>query len=487
MAETGRIFISYRRGDDAGFTQALFQRLENEFSSDNVFMDVEGHIKPGDDFVRVIDAKIATADVFLAIIGPRWSELMAPRVNDVDDFLQIEIRSALEQQKRVIPVLVGGAKMPHVDIFPPSVSALARRNAVGLRPDRFKADCQGLITAIKDLLVSAAAERALVSEEEKRAAELAKRANDEAVAQRLADADRVARDQALSGLSSEEIRKAEELANWKFVEGRVNVGELRDHLARFQNGVTSRYAMAKLEELLWSQTSARGDEGSLRAFLEEFPNGSYASIASKKLGDLRGDAQKRQRARTAYKGLQAEGAARLVARIAPALILGVLGAIGGAISYEPRFFSTIHFGDSTIDVLPGIIAGLLVGGVLIFFELAPKFRIAIAGLLTSILWFAADVVGTMYMASSSPPEVIAWGCLNAVAALAGLVVGTDLARRPLLILVGVVIGGLAGLAYYRPTPESESLMPPLLMAAVQMSAIMAWVGFLAGSLIRDRS
>ena len=29
---SGKIFINYRRGDDAGFTQALYQRLETEFT-----------------------------------------------------------------------------------------------------------------------------------------------------------------------------------------------------------------------------------------------------------------------------------------------------------------------------------------------------------------------------------------------------------------------------------------------------------------------
>ncbi len=43
----GKIFISYRRDDDPGFAQALYLRLEQEFGGENLFMDVEGHIKPG--------------------------------------------------------------------------------------------------------------------------------------------------------------------------------------------------------------------------------------------------------------------------------------------------------------------------------------------------------------------------------------------------------------------------------------------------------
>jgi len=44
-------------------------RLEDEFSEDNLFMDVEGHIKPGDDFVHVLDEQVGKADVLLAVIG----------------------------------------------------------------------------------------------------------------------------------------------------------------------------------------------------------------------------------------------------------------------------------------------------------------------------------------------------------------------------------------------------------------------------------
>jgi hypothetical protein len=42
-------------------------------------MDVEGHIKPGDDFVAVLNAQVAACDVLLAVIGPRWSDLLTAR------------------------------------------------------------------------------------------------------------------------------------------------------------------------------------------------------------------------------------------------------------------------------------------------------------------------------------------------------------------------------------------------------------------------
>ncbi|MGO9484185.1 MAG: hypothetical protein ACLPX9_06340, partial [Rhodomicrobium sp.] len=70
---SGKIFINYRRGDDPGFTTALYMRLEEEFGKDRLFMDVEGGIKPGDDFVEVLGAQVAQCDVLLAIVGPRWA------------------------------------------------------------------------------------------------------------------------------------------------------------------------------------------------------------------------------------------------------------------------------------------------------------------------------------------------------------------------------------------------------------------------------
>jgi hypothetical protein len=74
-------------------------------------MDVEGSIKPGDEFVAVLNSQVAETDLLLAVIGPRWSELLAARANAPYDFVAIEIKAALENNKRVIPVAVGGGSI----------------------------------------------------------------------------------------------------------------------------------------------------------------------------------------------------------------------------------------------------------------------------------------------------------------------------------------------------------------------------------------
>jgi hypothetical protein len=149
----GKIFINYRRGDEPGYTQALFQRLEAEFGRSQLFMDVEGYIKPGDNFVRVLEEKVAECDILLAIIGPRWidicDEKQQRRLENKDDFVRIEIVSALEQGKRVIPVLVANARMPSRQELPEPMAPLADLHAVRLSHERFLADCQGLAANLR--------------------------------------------------------------------------------------------------------------------------------------------------------------------------------------------------------------------------------------------------------------------------------------------------------------------------------------------------
>ena len=109
---SGRIFISYRRGDTSATAGRLFDRLEGRFGVGSVFMDVDT-IEPGLDFVEVIGGAVGSCDVLLALIGARWlgavDEHGRRRLDDPDDFVVLEITTALERGIRVIPVLVDGA------------------------------------------------------------------------------------------------------------------------------------------------------------------------------------------------------------------------------------------------------------------------------------------------------------------------------------------------------------------------------------------
>jgi hypothetical protein len=112
-------------------------------------MDVDGHIEPGEDFFEVVKTKIAASDVVLVLVGQRWADLFAERQGDSEDFVLMEIKAAIDQNKPVIPVLVNGASMPRSDKLPDAIRAIAYCNAVQLRPERFADDCRRLVADLK--------------------------------------------------------------------------------------------------------------------------------------------------------------------------------------------------------------------------------------------------------------------------------------------------------------------------------------------------
>ena len=53
-----KIFISYRRGDSIAYAGRIHDHLSQHFGADEGFMDIGG-IAPGEDFVKVLDARVA--------------------------------------------------------------------------------------------------------------------------------------------------------------------------------------------------------------------------------------------------------------------------------------------------------------------------------------------------------------------------------------------------------------------------------------------
>jgi len=64
------IFISYRRDDSEGHAGRLYGDLARKFGDRSIFMDVV--IGPGLDFRKVINDKVSSCGVLLALIGPTW-------------------------------------------------------------------------------------------------------------------------------------------------------------------------------------------------------------------------------------------------------------------------------------------------------------------------------------------------------------------------------------------------------------------------------
>ena len=70
------IFLSYRRNDAPGFAGRLAEDLEAALGAGSVFRDVDD-IRPGQDFVGVIERELGSVGVALVMIGPGWLEARA--------------------------------------------------------------------------------------------------------------------------------------------------------------------------------------------------------------------------------------------------------------------------------------------------------------------------------------------------------------------------------------------------------------------------
>ena len=152
---TGTIFINYRREDSISTAGRLYDRLSQTFGRKNIFMDVD-HIPAGVDFEAHLNSQIAACEIALVVIGPRWLEVKddsgGRRLDNPDDFVVIEIATALARNIRVIPVLVDGARVPKAGELPDPLKALARRQAVEVRQLHFGRDAEALVERVNEAL-----------------------------------------------------------------------------------------------------------------------------------------------------------------------------------------------------------------------------------------------------------------------------------------------------------------------------------------------
>jgi hypothetical protein len=142
------IFISYRRETTAGEARALFSSLVARLGQDSVFMDVDG-IDLGRDFRNVLRERIGSCDLVLVLIGRDWAHVKDEqgriRLEDPDDFVRLEIESALKRDIVVTPVLVQGAYMPAAEQLPVEIRDITYRNGFELGHNRWESDVQEMI------------------------------------------------------------------------------------------------------------------------------------------------------------------------------------------------------------------------------------------------------------------------------------------------------------------------------------------------------
>ena len=92
------LFLSYRRSDAQSAARQLAEALERRLGDDIVFFDV-ADIQLGEEWLEKIRDKVEAADVFLAVIGPHWLDVLDERSRRMrrddrdEDVMRLEIET----------------------------------------------------------------------------------------------------------------------------------------------------------------------------------------------------------------------------------------------------------------------------------------------------------------------------------------------------------------------------------------------------------
>lgn len=142
-----KIFISYRRNDSAGAAGRLHDFLTARFGRDALFRDVDS-MRLGRNFKNQIYKALGECDVLLAVIGPNWLDAKKDdggrRLDDPNDYVRIEIATALQREVPVIPVLFDGTPPPEAPQLPQDLEELSFRSALKVHNDSFHRDVEPL-------------------------------------------------------------------------------------------------------------------------------------------------------------------------------------------------------------------------------------------------------------------------------------------------------------------------------------------------------
>lgn len=158
---TGKSFVCYRHEDSSAYPGWLADALARQFGKDRVFRDLDS--QRGVDFRDQVDEAIDSCVVLLAVIGPRWlrvqDESGRRRIDHPRDLVALEIATALKRDIRVIPVLVGGVRMPREHDLPEHLAELAYRTAIELSDTGWDHQIIGLVDDLWQVFESTAARR----------------------------------------------------------------------------------------------------------------------------------------------------------------------------------------------------------------------------------------------------------------------------------------------------------------------------------------
>lgn len=129
-----RVFVNYRTKDEGSTALLVSRHLSERIGERNVFLDSRS-MAPGTLFDDALLRNVWRSDVLVSIIGEQWLDFpgrTGRAIDDPADWVHRELFEALTHQVRVVPFLVGAAKLPKPDELPERLRDLVRHQYVVL-------------------------------------------------------------------------------------------------------------------------------------------------------------------------------------------------------------------------------------------------------------------------------------------------------------------------------------------------------------------
>jgi hypothetical protein len=128
----GGVFINYRVADNPLAAAAMHDSLARRFGANRVFRDTVS-MTAGSHYPTAIWAALSTANVLVAVIGPRWLTATDPNgerlIDGEHDWVRQELAFAFTRRITVLPVLLKdtpeNASQPRPDELPDDIRRLA--------------------------------------------------------------------------------------------------------------------------------------------------------------------------------------------------------------------------------------------------------------------------------------------------------------------------------------------------------------------------
>lgn len=136
-----KVLFCYRQDALPDLAERIYIHLCEEFGTERVVRDVS----PGTNLLKYCDETIAKDDIVLIAAGGEW----VPRLNNIHDFVRLQIDTALRRKIAIVPVLLEDALMPEAGSLPESLRPLLLLQAAQVREANFDSDIASLTGGIK--------------------------------------------------------------------------------------------------------------------------------------------------------------------------------------------------------------------------------------------------------------------------------------------------------------------------------------------------